>query len=183
MPPRRTWFSHACVEYWRERNDPAYIRSKILARDKGICVLCSCDAQLEFKKAKEQYSEAHRLLCWLERRADDELRKLHHYKLPASQVTQLLWPDAVDKNGRMNFDKLHKLRDKEARHWCPAADAGWTLSRHEGWDVDHIIPVIEGGGQCGLDSLRTLCHPCHKAVTRELAHRRRKPVDQPASSL
>jgi 5-methylcytosine-specific restriction protein A len=40
------------------------------------------------------------------------------------------------------------------------------------WDADHIVPVIEGGGQCGLDNIRTLCIRCHKKVTAELAARR-----------
>lgn len=40
------------------------------------------------------------------------------------------------------------------------------------WDMDHIVPVVEGGGECGLDNLRTLCPPCHKRVTAELAARR-----------
>lgn len=40
------------------------------------------------------------------------------------------------------------------------------------WDADHITPVVEGGGECGLDNLRTLCIPCHARVTRELARRR-----------
>ena len=35
------------------------------------------------------------------------------------------------------------------------------------WDGDHIIPVKEGGGQCGLDNLRTLCIKCHKKVTKD----------------
>jgi 5-methylcytosine-specific restriction enzyme A len=35
------------------------------------------------------------------------------------------------------------------------------------WDADHIIPVKEGGGQCGLDNIRTLCIPCHKKITKE----------------
>ena len=34
------------------------------------------------------------------------------------------------------------------------------------WDADHIIPVKEGGGQCGLDNLRTLCIKCHKEITK-----------------
>ena len=33
------------------------------------------------------------------------------------------------------------------------------------WDADHIIPVKNGGGCCGLDNLRTLCIPCHKNIT------------------
>ena len=36
------------------------------------------------------------------------------------------------------------------------------------WDADHIIPVKEGGGSCGLDNIRTLCIKCHKIVTKEL---------------
>lgn len=42
----------------------------------------------------------------------------------------------------------------------------------ETFDMDHRVPVVEGGGSCGLDNLRTLCRPCHKRVTAELAARR-----------
>ena len=40
------------------------------------------------------------------------------------------------------------------------------------WDVDHIVPVVEGGGSSGPDNLRTLCIPCHRRVTRELSQKR-----------
>lgn len=40
------------------------------------------------------------------------------------------------------------------------------------WQADHVTPVVEGGGACGLDNLRTLCTPCHKAETARLAARR-----------
>jgi hypothetical protein len=40
------------------------------------------------------------------------------------------------------------------------------------WHMDHILPVIEGGGGCGLDNLRTLCVPCHNIETAALARRR-----------
>jgi len=33
------------------------------------------------------------------------------------------------------------------------------------WHCDHIVPVIEGGGECGLENLRTLCIPCHRVQT------------------
>lgn len=36
------------------------------------------------------------------------------------------------------------------------------------WEADHILAVVKGGGQCGLDNLRTLCMECHLEVTREL---------------
>lgn len=34
------------------------------------------------------------------------------------------------------------------------------------WDADHIISVKKGGGECGLENMRTLCIPCHKLVTK-----------------
>jgi 5-methylcytosine-specific restriction endonuclease McrA len=40
------------------------------------------------------------------------------------------------------------------------------------WEMDHIIPVIEGGGSCGLENLRTLCWACHRKETAALARRR-----------
>lgn len=47
---------------------------------------------------------------------------------------------------------------------------GWTVPHL--WEADHIRPVVEGGGECELDNYRTLCIPCHRAETRELARRR-----------
>jgi 5-methylcytosine-specific restriction enzyme A len=42
------------------------------------------------------------------------------------------------------------------------------------WDADHIKPVVEGGGECDLDNIRTLCLRCHRAVTAALRERIRK---------
>lgn len=39
------------------------------------------------------------------------------------------------------------------------------------WDVDHILPVSEGGGGCGIEGLRTLCRACHRAETAALRKR------------
>lgn len=47
-------------------------------------------------------------------------------------------------------------------------------ARRSLWDADHILPVAEGGGQCDLDNLRTLCLPCHREITAELRLRLRK---------
>lgn len=46
----------------------------------------------------------------------------------------------------------------------------WGLRRHL-WDADHIVPVAEGGGQCDLSNMRTLCLKCHRAVTAALRKR------------
>lgn len=39
------------------------------------------------------------------------------------------------------------------------------------WDADHIHPVAEGGGECDLENIRTLCLRCHRAVTLQLRER------------
>lgn len=40
-------------------------------------------------------------------------------------------------------------------------------------EVDHIVPVCEGGGLAGLSNYRTLCQVCHADVSRALQARRR----------
>ncbi len=49
-----------------------------------------------------------------------------------------------------------------------------VTSRRSLWDADHIRPVAEGGGQCDLDNLRTLCIACHRQETAELRQRLRR---------
>ncbi|WP_260473131.1 HNH endonuclease signature motif containing protein [Edaphobacter aggregans] len=46
-------------------------------------------------------------------------------------------------------------------------------SRRSLWDADHILPVAEGGGQCDLDNIRTLCLLCHREATAQLRLRLR----------
>jgi 5-methylcytosine-specific restriction enzyme A len=46
-------------------------------------------------------------------------------------------------------------------------------TRRSLWDADHILPVAEGGGQCDLDNIRTLCLPCHREATADLRLRLR----------
>ena len=50
----------------------------------------------------------------------------------------------------------------------------WKLregSRKSFWDADHIVPVSEGGGQCDLSNMRTLCLRCHGQATAALRER------------
>ena len=42
------------------------------------------------------------------------------------------------------------------------------MTRRSLWDADHILPVAEGGGECDLENIRTLCLICHRRVTQEL---------------
>lgn len=65
--------------------------------------------------------------------------------------------------------KPHELRVEWLNAYGIPPGRVWT----QWWDADHIIPVIEGGGQCNIDNFRTLCLPCHHKETKEL-HARMK---------
>ncbi len=43
--------------------------------------------------------------------------------------------------------------------------------RRSFWDADHILPVAEGGGECDLSNIRTLCLWCHQEHTAQLRRR------------
>lgn len=58
--------------------------------------------------------------------------------------------------------------DRTDYEWLKAHGIPAGRSDSDWWDADHITPVIEGGGECGLDNYRTLCIPCHRKVTKEL---------------
>lgn len=53
-------------------------------------------------------------------------------------------------------------------------------ARRSLWDADHILPVAEGGGECDLENLRTLCLPCHREATAELRLRLSKRQRSPS---
>ena len=142
---RRSWCSSACVDAYRLRADPEYVRKMIHNRDHGICALCGCDADRAYWAWAERRQEVERLANWLERRYPRD-------------------PDHVT-----DWAEVRRFRADLQERYCPG---DWTEGRHAGWDADHIVPVVEGGGECGLDNYRTLCHPCHKRVTAELAARR-----------
>jgi 5-methylcytosine-specific restriction endonuclease McrA len=61
----------------------------------------------------------------------------------------------------------HASSEGRLRRW--AAGRGFDRCRSSWWDADHILPVVRGGGACGLENYRTLCQPCHKRETARLA--------------
>ena len=63
-------------------------------------------------------------------------------------------------------------RDKRKLDWRSRREfeREWG-GRRNLWDADHIVPVVEGGGECDLSNMRTLCLKCHRAATADLRRR------------
>ncbi len=118
---RRTFCSDVCVERWRIRTDPSFLRSLVWKRDRGRCARCG-------------------LKC---RDLEKSLKLLR-------QVLVRLGQSPV-------YGKLRQVMKIQ--------------SRHTFWDADHIQAVADGGGECGLDNMQTLCLWCHRDKTAAM-HRR-----------
>lgn len=70
------------------------------------------------------------------------------------------------------FDEMCSKRSwDERQEWLKQYGIPSGRSCSDWWDADHIVPVIEGGGECELSNMRTLCIPCHKAETAALRKR------------
>lgn len=153
---RKSWCSQRCVNQYRMVADPSHIRFLVRQRDHGICALCGCDADAEYHKWIESKLEIERLASWL----------IHHHRFNLRwDRGRWVFAERDPEDYRLQWDFRKYLRAKYLT-------GAWTPRRTSGWDADHIIPVCEGGGECDLSNYRTLCHPCHKRVTAELATRR-----------
>lgn len=111
--PRRTFCSDDCVDEWRLRSDPGYLRGKVFERDKGVCAVCGRDTEALSRELRVLRRES--FIGWRNRKRE------------------LGIPD----------------------------------HRSSLWDADHVTPVADGGGECGIEGIRTLCHWCHKTITAE----------------
>lgn len=138
------------------------MREMVYQRDRGICALCGVNASKEYGLWKAARMEARRMFRWFWNRY-----------LGDTAQERGIWYQAAS------------MKEEEAwiNRWVP--NPGWTIRRSTGWDADHIVPVVMGGGNGGLANMRTACHPCHKRVTRELAAQRaeRRRLDWPFQRL
>lgn len=140
---RRTFCSDECVHEWRLRSDTRYLRDKTFERDQGVCAVCGLDTVA-----------AQRTLS--------ELRRQAHREVPYDSS---IYKSGPERRAAMEARLSELLVEAGMRPEIPP-DYRNTL-----WDADHIVPVVEGGGECDLSNIRTLCWWCHKDVTAELRRR------------
>lgn len=131
---RRTFCSKECVDAWKIKTDPGYVRILLFRRDHGVCHHCGLDC-------------------------DAVRRRLRHLALH---------PDPSDEcSNRYCFDAVRtkpcRCRYCETKRQYPGYRAGQSY-----WEAHHIVPVSQGGGECGLDGYWTLCRKCHVGETNHL---------------
>jgi 5-methylcytosine-specific restriction enzyme A len=81
------------------------------------------------------------------------------------------------------WNHLKRLR-RDRRALLLRQDWGIGNARRSSlWDADHVVPVAEGGGECDLSNIRTLCVRCHRVATAALAARLRKNSAQQTAGL
>ncbi len=142
--PRKTFCSDDCIHEWKIRSQPGYAAKYVLERDCGVCRQCGLDCIVLLQELKRL-------------RASERLRI---FGAESTHVVEILAGDAT---------ALPYLTERLDQLGLTGARRRLTQRL---WDVDHIKPVSEGGGACGLDNLRTLCWRCHVKETTKLAGRR-----------
>lgn len=145
--PRRSFCSDECVREWKIRTSPSYAAELVLERDAGVCRLCGRDCLALLKELRQLRSACR------QKRHGEAGRWL--------------------PNGWQGDDRLEEFVARCNELGLPAHLR--VLDRRL-WEMDHATPVVEGGGSCGLENLRTLCWACHRAATAELRARMRAKV-------
>jgi 5-methylcytosine-specific restriction enzyme A len=170
-PPRRTFCSAKCVHEHKLRSSGSYLREWVEKRDKGVCRECGLDCDRLLKVLKFLNNETY--LSWYEareRRIRDKFWDLYGESEEAQE--KLIELNHQRRAAREKFEQRHKT-------WLALANIRYPWAFRFGtkeyvchlWEADHIVPVAEGGGECSLDNMRTLCIPCHQTETKKLRGR------------
>lgn len=80
-----------------------------------------------------------------------------------------------DRPNQIWIDPTLEVREACAQWLQELETLGFDRHASTHWQADHIVPVVEGGGECGLEGFQTLCTACHKRETAALRKRLAKP--------
>jgi|SRR5581483_1871664 5-methylcytosine-specific restriction protein A len=142
-----------------------WVNRKLIARGpsgRGLCRWCS----LEVPRGRFTFCSEYCVHEWKLRSQPAYLRE--QVFLRDRGICASCGVDTVAAARRIRFTRGAN-RQALLQHWGLR-----TRSRKSLWDADHIVPVSEGGGQCDLANMRTLCLRCHRVATAELRERIRR---------
>ncbi|XP_021860897.1 uncharacterized protein [Spinacia oleracea] len=149
------------IQYWTLMDEP-------------LCKLCQNPCQDINAKKPKGFSDLYcSNACYEEYRLRtsgrflrQELFEIEHgictnCQLDCHKLVQHLKPLSVEDRGKYiervapQLSKRKKMMDKLVRE----------PTEGNAWHADHIIAVFNGGGECRLENMRTLCVACHADVT------------------
>lgn len=128
---------------------------------RGLCRWCS----LEVPRGRYTFCSAYCVHEWKLRTQPAYLRE--QVFLRDRGICAACGADAIAAARQLRHARSERRR-LLLEHWKPGKRRRRAL-----WEADHIVPVAEGGGECDLENIRTLCLPCHRAATLELRKRMR----------
>ena len=80
----------------------------------------------------------------------------------------MVWRNGVSRTTAAEWKRLRRLAKQRLSYWC--AQCGAEPTGRDGLELDHIVPVAEGGTD-GLENLQWLCASCHVEKSRREAAR------------
>jgi hypothetical protein len=160
---RRTFCGEDCVHEWNIRTDPAYARRQVHKRDHGVCSVCHIDTD-----RLQRIADRLHTLAFGRTWKDGQFRSA--WTRDDEEVHMM--PFRSHERRHQQLEIMVTLLSLWAGHWVATSHWRGNISIRHLWEADHIVPVIEGGGECGLENLRTVCLRCHKDATKKLAARR-----------
>lgn len=129
---------------------------------RGLCRWCS----LEVPPRRFTFCSAYCVHEWKLRSQPAYLRE--QVFLRDKGICEACRIDTIAEQRRLRYSR-GKNRAALMAHWGLRKKIRKSL-----WDADHILPVAEGGGECDLENIRTLCLRCHREATRRLRELRAK---------
>jgi len=169
----------ACVREWQIRTSGNYARQCVKERDHGVCALCGVDTEAVRRELEADVAAT-------QRRIDEWVAAVRAgYAGPWS----VEWDSAHERAMMAHYRAIESAQStgRLAILYAERAAAEAYVARgfvrgRPLWEADHIVPVVRGGGSTGLENLRTLCVPCHRRETAQLAAdraRERREARQP----
>lgn len=161
---RKSFCSDQCVHEWKLTTNPGYQREFLFRRDHGVCGICNIDTEELWRWRRYAFHHVVERFSWPFGGIKIRVWGASglEYRLATDADVRFFIP--VDPDTRAQVIAFLRTTD-------PYMRGRETVPVSSLWDADHIVPVAEGGGGCGLENLRTLCRVCHGRVTAELRTR------------
>ncbi|KAJ3673121.1 hypothetical protein LUZ60_006495 [Juncus effusus] len=159
-----------------------YTQSWIVTSDQPLCKLCQEPCNGKLAKSPEYFEDLFcKLSCFQEFRIRTSQRALRQAlfeiehgvcdicKLDCSALVKGLRPLSV----RRRIEYIKNFAPKIAAKKNLLNKLANEPKEGNSWHADHKIAVYNGGGECTLENLRTLCVACHHEVTKAQCHERK----------